>query len=94
MARGHKGEGPLTLVCGQIRRNTSPDDASDAMRALVELFSDLKWHSSYRKYALERIDGELVFRQTESDAAVEAAIEAAFDSRPNAVVHRRIIKLP
>jgi len=95
MARDHRGEGrPLTLVCRQVRRKTSADEASDAMRALVDLFSNLKWHGGYRRYVLERVDGELVFRQPEADAAVEAAIEALSERLPKTAVHRRMIKLP
>ena len=96
MARGHKGEArPITLVCGAIQRKATPDDASDAMRELVELFENLKGSGgSYRQYALERIDGELVFRQTEADAAVEAITEDVFGSAPNTGHYRRIIRLP
>ena len=95
MARDHRGEErPLTLICKQARRKTSSDEASDAMRALVDLFSNLKWHGSYRRYVLERVDGELVFRQTKIDAAVEAAIEAVSEPCPKTGVRRRIIKLP
>jgi hypothetical protein len=41
-----------------------------------------------------RVDGELVFRQTEIDAVLEAAIDEVFDNRPRASVRRHIIKLP
>ncbi len=88
MARGHRGEQ------SRFRRSSSPTEASDAMRALVDLFSNLKGHGSYRRYVLERVDGELVFRQTEADAAVEAAIEAVSEPRPKTGVRCRIIKLP
>ena len=45
------------------------------MRSLVELFGNTKVPSQpHRTYMLECIDGELVFRQTEVDAAIEAAI--------------------
>lgn len=52
------------------------DTESDAaMRSLVELFGNTKVPSQpHRTYMLECIDGELVFRQTEVDAAIEAAI--------------------
>lgn len=71
---------------------TSADSASSAFRALVEMFEKMKGHGPYRRYMLERIDGELVFRQTEIDA-VEAAIAALPDSGRIAS-GRRIIKLP
>jgi hypothetical protein len=72
---------------------TSADSASSAFRALVEMFEKMKGHGPYRRYMLERIDGELVFRQTEIDAAIEAAIAALPDSGRIAS-GRRIIKLP
>jgi hypothetical protein len=46
-----------------------------------------------RQYLLERIDGELVFRQTEIDAAIEAALAEVLDSGEKAC-GRRMIKLP
>ena len=60
------------------------------MRALTEIFANLKGHGGYRLYALERIDGELVFRQTEIDAAIEGALAEVFRKAGG----RRIIKLP
>ena len=72
---------------------TSADSASSAFRALVEMFEKMKGHGPYRRYMLERIDGELVFRQTEIDAAIEAAIAALPDSGRIAN-GRRIIKPP
>jgi hypothetical protein len=57
------------------------------------MFENMMGHGAYRRYMLERIDGELVFRQTEIDAAIEAAIAALFDSGRIAS-GRRIIKLP
>jgi hypothetical protein len=72
---------------------TSADSASSAFRTLVEMFEKMKGHGPYRRYMLERIDGELVFRQTEIDAAIEAAIAALPDSGRIAN-GRRIIKLP
>ena len=78
--------------------NQSSDEAlvakaSAAMRALTEIFANSKGHGGYRQYALERIDGELVFRQTEIDAAIEAALADVLDSGRKAG-GRRIIKLP
>jgi len=63
------------------------------MRALVELFENVKAepHAS-RRYLLERIDGELVFRQTEVDAAIERAIASVEGSGASRLV-RHVIKL-
>jgi hypothetical protein len=70
-------------------------DAETAMRELVDLFENSEnSKGSGRQYQLERIDGELVFRQTEIDAVLEAAIDEVFDNRPRASVRRHIIKLP
>ncbi len=69
-------------------------EASEAMRELVELFSNSEGHGGYRQYQLERVDGELVFRQTEIDAMLEAAIDEAFDNRPQGSFQCRIIKMP
>jgi hypothetical protein len=68
-------------------------EASAAFQALADLFAHVKGPGPYRQYMLERIDGELVFRQTEVDAALEAAIAALVDSGRTAS-GRRIIKLP
>jgi len=67
--------------------------ASVAFQVLTEIFANVKGAASYRRYLLERIDGELVFRQIEIDAALEAAIAALPDSGRTAS-GRRIIKLP
>jgi len=72
---------------------TSADSASSAFRALVEMFEKMKGHGPIGGRCLERIDGELVFRQTEIDAAIEAAIAALPDSG-RIGNGRRIIKLP
>jgi len=63
--------------------------------ALVELFANFKGHSGYphRRYALERLDGELVLRQTEVDAAVEAAMAELRGSRSRRDYCRQIKKL-
>ena len=45
------------------------------MRALVELFGNTNAPAQpHRTYLFECVDGQLVFRQTEVDAAIEAAI--------------------
>jgi len=67
--------------------------ASAAIQALAEIFANSKGHGGYRQYLLERIEGELVFRQTEIDAAIEAALAEVLDSGRKAG-GRRIIKLP
>jgi hypothetical protein len=48
----------------------------------------------HRRYVLERVDGELVFRQPEIDAIIEAALDEVFDPLPQVSSARRIIKLP
>ena len=53
------------------------------------MFEKMKGHGPYRRYMLERIDGELVFRQTEIDAAI-----AALPDSGRIASGRRIIKLP
>jgi hypothetical protein len=66
----------------------NPDDvkADAAMRALVEFFETMKREpSSCRKYCLQRIDGELVLRQTEVSAAIERAI-ASLDGAPSCLI--------
>jgi hypothetical protein len=69
-------------------------EASAAVRGLAEIFACSKGHGGYRRYALERIDSELVFRQTEIDAAIEAALAKVFGSGRKTGGHRRVIKLP
>jgi hypothetical protein len=71
-----------------------PAEVSAAIRALAEIFANSKGHGGYRQYVLERIDGELVFRQTEIDPAIEAAMAEVFGSRRKARGRRRVIKLP
>jgi hypothetical protein len=73
---------------------TPSAEASAAFQALVEMFANVKGIGPYRRYLLERIDGELVFRQTEVDAAVEAAIAELPGSGRKASSGRRIIRLP
>ena len=43
------------------------------------MFEKVKWPGRYRRYVLECVEGELVFRQPEIDAAIEAAIAALPD---------------
>ena len=74
-------------------------DADAAFRGLLQLLGDTaKQAPSYRTYRLEHVAGELVFRQTEIDAAIEAAIDAAFGECSTPLTTdsdgRRIIKLP
>lgn len=76
-----------------VQSKTPSTEADAALRALAELFANVKeWHSSYSQYLLERIDGELVFRQTEADAAVKNAIASLSDPNQTSI-GRRIIKL-
>ena len=83
----------LDTTSNQATDNAIPADVSAAIRALAEIFANSKGHGGYRRYVLERIDGELVFRQTEIDAAIEAALTEELDSGGKAG-GRRIIKLP
>jgi hypothetical protein len=76
----------------KVPEETPSAEASSAFQALVELFEIVKGHGRYRRYLLERIDGELVFRQTEVDAAVDNAIAALYDPDRTST-GRRIIKL-
>lgn len=70
--------------------NARHTESDAAMRALVELFGDTKAPCQpHRTYVLECVDGELVFRQTEVDAAIEAAIAHIDGSDPLPVVRRR-----
>ena len=64
--------------------------ASAAIQALAEIFANSKGHGGYRWYVLERIEGELVFRQTEIDAAIEAALPEAFGSGRKAGGRRHV----
>ena len=67
--------------------------AATGSRALVELIASLEGpFCPHRRYVLERVDGELVFRQSEIDAIVEDAFDEVYGDRPPA--GRRIIKLP
>jgi len=55
---------------------------SDALRAIADLVaSSERTFNPYRRYVLERIDGELVFRQPEVDAIVEDAIDDTYGNR-------------
>jgi hypothetical protein len=59
---------PRTKSSPPSAEATSADSASSAFRALVEMFEKMKGPGPCRRYILERIDGELVFRQPEIDA--------------------------
>jgi hypothetical protein len=83
----------LKDTSNQAKDNAISADASAAIRALAEIFANSKGHGGYRQYLLERIDGELVLRQTEINAAIEAALAEVLDSGRKAG-GRRIIKLP
>jgi hypothetical protein len=65
--------------------------ATSGLQALADLLASLPEVAPHRRYVLERVDGELVFRQPEIDAIVDDAISKAFGE---AVSGRHIIKLP
>jgi len=90
---------PTKVICepraatGQVGKRDHPDLLSGDSRRLFDLFGGRPRRGPCRRYVLERIDGELVFRQLEIDALVEAAIaELAHPGRAANV--RRVIKLP
>jgi hypothetical protein len=72
--------------------NPSDDEASAAFKALAKIFTESKGNCGYREYKLERINGELVFRQTEFDALFEAALDDVFGTSEKAPGLRRIIR--
>ena len=78
----------------QSSEKALPAEASPAIKALAEIFASSKGLGGHRRYVLERIDGELVFRQTEINAAIEAALAEVFGSARKAGGHRRVIELP
>ena len=78
----------------QSSEKALPAEASPAIKALAEIFANSKGHGGHRRYVLERIDGKLVFRQTEINAAIEAALAEVFGSARKAGGHRRVIELP
>ena len=68
---------------------------TSGLRALSDLVASLQGtFCPHRRYVLERVDGELVFRQPEIDAIIEAALDEVFDPLPQVSSARRIIKLP
>ena len=77
----------------QSPEETLSSEASTAQQEIADLLATMKGPGAHRRYVLERINGELVFRQTEIDAAIDAAIAALPDSG-RAACGRRIIKLP
>jgi hypothetical protein len=74
----------------QSPEETLSSEASTALQEIADLLATMKGPGPYREYMLERINGELVFRQTEIDAVIDAALA---DSDRTAC-RRRIIKLP
>jgi hypothetical protein len=77
----------------QLPEETLSPKASAVLQEIAELFSTVRWLGPCRKYVLERLNGELVFRQTEIDAVLEATLTALLDSDRTAT-GRCIIKLP
>jgi hypothetical protein len=77
----------------QLPEETLSPKASAVLQEIADLIATMKGPGPHRRYVLERINGELVFRQTEIDAAIDAAIAALPDSG-RTTCGRRIIKLP
>jgi hypothetical protein len=67
--------------------------ASAVLQEVADLLATITGPGPHRRYVLERINGELVFRQPEIDAALEAAI-AALPGSGRTATSRCIIKLP
>ena len=74
-------------------------EAPEQLRGLAAIAEILRKDKSkgqglgpHRRYVLERVDGELVFRQPEVDALLEDAINEIYDKLPPA--GRHVIKLP
>ena len=63
--------------------------ASASLRELVALLQTSNRLGLHRRYVLERIDGELVFRQPEVDAIFDDAIEEVFNDRPPGPPHHQ-----
>jgi hypothetical protein len=68
-------------------------EEDDAAAALLALFSK-EPPRAHRKYVLEHIDGEWVFRQDEISRAFEEAMERAFGPDPEKADWPRAFKLP
>ena len=76
----------------QSPEDTISAEAAAAFQGLAEIFANVKGPGPYRRYLLQRVDGELVFQQTESDAIVETALAEVFGSDRRTVC-RRVIRL-
>jgi hypothetical protein len=74
----------------QSPEETLSSEASTAQQEIADLLANMKGPGPHRQYVLERINGELVFRQTE----IDAAIDAAFADSGRTATRRHIIKLP
>ena len=96
-SQGERCMEPTELMTEPKTSSQPPEETisaeAAAFQGLAEIFANVKGPGPGRRYVLERIDGELVFRQIEIDAAIEAAIAALPDSGRTAS-GRRIIKLP
>jgi hypothetical protein len=85
-------EGSKT-TSSQPPEETLSSEASTVFQEIADLLENMKGPGPHRRYVLERINGELVFRQTEIDAVLEATLTALLDSDRTAT-GRCIIKLP
>jgi hypothetical protein len=85
-------EGSETSSSQPPEETLSPK-ASAVLQEIADLLATMKGPGPHRRYVLERINGELVFRQPEIDAALEAAI-AALPGSGRTATGRCIIKLP
>jgi hypothetical protein len=72
-------------------RPESADQDRVTLRELIDGIRTDKTIGPHRRYVLERVDGELVFRQPEIDAIVDDAISEAFGQT---ISGRHIIKMP
>jgi hypothetical protein len=88
---GHTRHGRTTEGFGEPETSSEQSSqgasgaATSGLRALADLIASFKGpFCPHWRYVLERVDGELVFRQPEIDAIVEAAFNEVVESNPRA----------